>query len=1139
MKKVLLILVAAVAMSTAATAQRENDQRTLTTKIADLLAQVPARDSLQFNANMGEIATMGKEGLLEMAGMLSPPDQGDNTGLEYVLGGFSNYVTQPGRESWRQMSADAYCQALANAGNEENKAFLIRQLEMVGQDGAVPCLQNYLSDGRLCAPATKALVNIGTASAGEAMLQALPQAQGDCRLSLVQALGDTRYSKAVAVLLPLASSQDAKLRKTALYALANIADPAAEAVLAQAARQDNYTYGYDNATSAYLLYLQRLVESGQQQQAQRMAQALLDAAGQLQQVQTRTAALELLAGLEGEKGVARLLEAATDKHPEYRAAALQFASAYITPATTAMWVKKARKADPKIEAEIMTMLGKNKATTAMPAILKALRSRNGQVKLAAIEATGRLGDEKALPQLLKALKKSHNEETAAIQEALLIMKADGLTDAVAQALPKMPAEGQAALLAVLGNRAASDKIGQVYAYMNDKNAAVRMAALSALGHLVTEADLPRLFSLLNQTTQPEEVSALQQAIVAAVGGYGDQGQQAALVLQQMQAVPAEKKAAYFNILARIGGEQALQAVAVAFDSGDAAAKKAAVLALSDWSDTGAARELYRISQGAANGPYLDEALKGYIGMVSAAKVPAAQKVLMLRKAADVAKTPQQIELILREIGNAPAFPALVFAGRYLDDPALQQAAAHAVMDIALSNPDFQGDMVRELLSKTARVLKGPDSEYQVKAIQKFLEELPQGQGFVPLFNGKDLTGWKGLVENPIERAKMDSKTLARKQQAADEQMRSDWKVENGEIVFVGNGFDNLATVKKYGDVEMFVDWKIYDDGNKNGDAGIYLRGSPQVQIWDTARVKDGAQVGSGGLYNNQVNSSKPLKVADNPLGEWNNFHIIMKGDRVTVYLNGELVTDNVILENYWDKNQPIFPQEQIELQAHGSRVGYRDIYIRELPRTEPFQLSAAEKKEGFKVLFDGTNMHNWQGNTTDYVIENGEMVVHKPKFGNGGNLYTKEQYGDFVYRFEFKLTPGANNGLGIRAPLEGDAAYEGMELQILDNDADIYKNLHEYQYHGSVYGVIPAKRGYLKPVGEWNNEEVIVKGPKVKVILNGVTILDGDITDARKNGTMDGKDHPGLKREKGYIGFLGHDSTVHFRNIRIKDLSKK
>src|SRR5690606_37256579 len=200
------------------------------------------------------------------------------------------------------------------------------------------------------------------------------------------------------------------------------------------------------------------------------------------------------------------------------------------------------------------------------------------------------------------------------------------------------------------------------------------------------------------------------------------------------------------------------------------------------------------------------------------------------------------------------------------------------------------------------------------------------EGFVQRFNDKDLSGWKGLVGNPIERAKMNEKNLKDRQQKADREMRDSWIVQDGELIFSGKG-NNIATLKQYGDFEMYVDWKIYDEGHKDGDAGIYLRGTPQVQIWDMSRVEDGAQVGSGGLYNNVVHPTDPLEVGDNPLGDWNNFHIIMKGDRVTVYLNGKLVTDNVVLENYWDRKLPIFPEEQIELQAHGSRIAYRDIYI--------------------------------------------------------------------------------------------------------------------------------------------------------------------------------------------------------------------
>ncbi|WP_299534973.1 DUF1080 domain-containing protein [Ulvibacterium sp.] len=195
--------------------------------------------------------------------------------------------------------------------------------------------------------------------------------------------------------------------------------------------------------------------------------------------------------------------------------------------------------------------------------------------------------------------------------------------------------------------------------------------------------------------------------------------------------------------------------------------------------------------------------------------------------------------------------------------------------------------------------------------------------------------------------------------------------------------------------------------------------------------------------------------------------------------------------------------------------------------------------KGFTNLFNGENMEGWVGNKESYRAEDGMIIVDPNGGGSGGNLFTKEEYSDFIFRFEFQLTPGANNGLGIHAPLEGDAAYTGKELQILDNTAEKYAELQPYQYHGSVYGVIPAKRGFLKPVGEWNQQEVIVKGSSIKINLNGTTIVDSDFLEASKNGTMDKKDHPGLQRNKGHIGFLGHGDVVRFRNIRIKDLTKK
>jgi len=526
------------------------------------------------------------------------------------------------------------------------------------------------------------------------------------------------------------------------------------------------------------------------------------------------------------------------------------------------------------------------------------------------------------------------------------------------------------------------------------------------------------------------------------------------------------------------------------------------------------------------------------------KLPGAQRLLMYRNAMGFATSDAQKVRVLQSVAKTNTFLGIIYAGQFIEVPALQQAAAQAVRVLALGNIEFNGPEVVALLNRAAEVIKGGDAIYEVPAIKQHLEKLSKidEKGFVSIFNGKDLTGWKGLLaapyDNPYQRAKLNASKLAKLQKEANEAMAKSWSAVDGTILFNGQG-SSLCTEKQYGNFEMYVDWMLYD--GKEPDAGIYLRGTPQVQIWDTRRTNVGAQVGSGGLYNNK-NDNKPLKVADNPVGQWNSFYIKMTDERVTVYLNGELVVNNVIMENYWNRELPIILKEQIELQAHGSKVAYRNLYIKELPQAEPYQLSAQEKKEGFKLLFDGTSLNEWQGDKTNYATENGTIAVRKRGHGFG-NLYTKEEYGDFIFRFEFKLTPGANNGVGIRTPMGKDAAYHGMELQILDHFNPIYTSwLKPYQHHGSVYGVIaPKVFDACKPVGEWNTEEIYAKGDYIRITVNGIVITEGNIREASENGTKtrDGLQHPGLLNKKGYIGFLGHGSELWLRNVRIKSLDKK
>ena len=193
-------------------------------------------------------------------------------------------------------------------------------------------------------------------------------------------------------------------------------------------------------------------------------------------------------------------------------------------------------------------------------------------------------------------------------------------------------------------------------------------------------------------------------------------------------------------------------------------------------------------------------------------------------------------------------------------------------------------------------------------------------------------------------------------------------------------------------------------------------------------------------------------------------------------------------------------------------------------------------EQGFVTLFNGNDTSGWVYG--DKPAGKGYQVKDRVLFctdHDGGNLFTEKEYADFVFRFEFKLEDSSNNGVGIRSPLKGDPAYVGLEIQVLDDNGKDYKGkLRPAQYHGSIYDVVPAKQGSLKPTGEWNSEEIIARGRHVTVKVNGNTIVDADLDNIKDEAVL--KKHPGLKRAAGHIGFLGHGSRVEFRNIRIKEL---
>ncbi len=1099
--------------------------RTINTKVADALAQVPTKDYSKLNALMKEVAGMKEEGLALLAAKVVPAGTGDDVAARFLLASLAKYVAENGKEADKEMVESGLLKALQAAPEVEVKSFYLSQLYFVATDQSVGPLSGYLQEEQLCDAAAKVLIAIATPAAGDAIQKNLAPAKGLAALALAKAAGQLRIEASNPVLINKLNGADPKLQRVLLDALAQIAAAESFPVLKDRAARVKFLYEPTGIVTSLVTYADRLGEKGELKQCESALKVLMSNCKETNQLQYRSSALAVRVKYWGMEALPLLLKEFDNADKAYRAGVMNLAATSKDVSATRQWMAKSKEVNGEPRSEIVEMIGRSGDTKWMGYIISMLSDPSELVREASLDAIANIKTAEAISVLENHL--VQGQDVAATAKVLSRRLDAAHLKNLANALDGAPMAVKVEIVKLMGTKAYKPGFEKVAALMANQDADLASAAYGALKNISSEEDIPALLELLKKSASKEQITAVQLSLITATVRLDNQ-KKAAFVTQLSKMNDPGRT---LGIFAKLGGQAALKQVVEAFGSSDAAVRESAFGALVKWSSADAADALFQICAG--NPDYRAKAWKGFVDLVTASAMTDDQKLLQLRKIMPLADSKEQKLMVVNRLADLKTFPTLLYLANFLDDKDLQAEAASSAMFVALpgsgKTTGLTGEIVKEVLTKSLPLIKGDESDYDKEKIKKYLASMPEEQGFVPMFNGKDLKGWKGLVGNPITRAKMSQKELAAKQAEADAKAATTWSVKDNSIVFNGAG-DNLCSEKQYGDFEMIVDWRI----TKKGDSGIYLRGTPQIQIWDTSRVEVGAQVGSGGLYNNAKYRSTPLKVADNPVGDWNHFYIKMVGEKVTVYLNGVLVVDQVPLENYWDRKMPIFPREAIELQAHGTDLAFRDIYVREI-NDNRYVLSAEEQKEGFVPLFNGVNFDGWTGNTIDYEIKNGEIVLNVDNGPSHGNLYTQGEYKNFTFRFEFQLTPGANNGLGIRAPLQGDAAYEGMELQILDDNAPIYSQLQPYQYHGSVYGIIPSKRGSLKPTGEWNFEEVIVKDGDIKVILNGNVITEGNIHTASRNGTMDHRDHPGLLRTTGHIGFLGHGSVVKFRNIRIKE----
>ena len=1095
--------------------------------IPDLLKQFPAQSTEERDRLARAIVQSGSEGIIELCRMLVPSGKGDDAQARYALNGLAHYISSPaGTEDERRIVEKVYTDALKASVDAEVKAFLIEQLQLLGHDDSVKPLSHFLMDDRLCDPAAQALVSIGSSKAEKALLETLKKSEGKRRIALIKALGELGSRRAVKTITGYTKNQDVDLRQISLWALANIGDPSSEKILAEMLKTAS-PGEYTKAASFYLLFVERLAQSGKPEACVRICREFLrDRMDEEDQV--RCAALSLLVSVLGEEAFPDLYAAVDSDSNALRGVALKLAETLGGASTTEEWIGKLRHVPIETEAMIVRMLGRRGDRTALPAILEEINGKDPIVRIAAIQSAGRVGKNGAIPAIIEAMKTADKETLEAVKESLLSYSDEEGISLLARVLPEMPPLSRVTAMEVLAERGARQFREVVYGQTKTSDSNVRLAALRALETLADAEDLPRLIGFLKKTDDPAELRAVENAVVASAQSLSPPEERSTLLLTEYPSMMEIQRHAVLRALSRIGGKKALRRVVEETGSPEVELRHAAVRALAEWPDMSASNDLLKISRTSKDDGDRKLALRGYVRLVDESALLPWEKLYLLKAALDDRDYIDEIRLVLRGLAEVHNVASLKVVSEYFHDEMLKHDAASAAMAIAfqrsISEEGLVGEEVVSILNDVLAVLEDEPAQRRVR---EYIDRISSGgessgkielnrlpEEYYTLFNGADLTGWRRHDNLP-------GHGLAGK-----------WFVEEETIVGTQDppgygGF--LTTTTTYQDFELLLETKI----DWPFDSGVFLRVGPDGKCHQiTLDYRSDGEI--GGVYCSWTQGFVyhcPEGVSYFKKDAWNRMRIVCQGEpaRIRVWLNGTLITD---FQHTAETTAGVPKEGTIALQVHPggegfeeSRARFRNIFIREIPR------------EGeWKILFNGSNFTGWTGATTGYLVQDGKIVC--PENG-GGNLYTKEEFSDFILRFQFKLTPGANNGLGIRAPLTGDAAYVGMELQILDNTAEKYRDLKPYQFHGSIYGVVPAKREYLRPTGEWNFEEVIAKGRRIKVNLNGVTIVDADIDEASRGGTMDGRDHPGLKREKGHIGFLGHGSCVEFRGIQIKELNYK
>jgi HEAT repeat protein len=1072
--------------------------------LADLLQQLPAHDTITGQLITAEIIRQAPPSFQQIIPLLNSEDIDQKIRAQYAISLLTDHF---GRAQKSELTLE-YCnviqQSIMTSQDIANINLLIGQLELCGTDESLPFLTDYLDVDQVSDAVIRAMVQINAQKTAQILTRDFNKILTRFKPAVIKTLGELKYRESADIILLYTDSENQELRQMACFSLANMGYIPAESVLRSQMKSDfrpQRVSGVDN----FILWVENLNDDSKKKSL--VAEIIENNEGLFSPHHRLTFMTDCV-----DKQCSDLYSYLDilfkENNQKLTKESLRMTQS-VTGSEMTEWLIAQVKKLP-IKQEIVHTLGERGDSIALSFLSTMIIDTSYEVQKATIHAIRKLNGHE---QLIRYLGSCENRMTCELlaDELININKNDLINGIISIPRESLSPESKIAILKIISERKLYELIAFVRESISDENTDVRIVAVTAVTTLDDGVSLGRLIDSIFNIEDKKESDIAVKSIIRLLRVSPERDLYLANLQQNRVNQNPNSLDNYFAILKGAGGFKAYKILQYEIQNPEKGKNEQAIETLYVWPDGYALDTLMSIVSESGELREKIKSIRGCLHIIRENEFPEYTKLKYYRSLMSVAPRLEEKQMILADAMKIHSPEALDFIMVQINDPDLRETAIQALVQL-LGDSHYENSGVS--IFKKLMMFHFPQDSLQKLFQDNIDPDLNQPpEGFVALFNGTDLSGWKGLVADPVRRKKMSKNQLDSLQKIADEQMRSHWYVENGILRFDGRGA-NLCTIKDFKDFELLVDWKI----EKNGDSGIYLRGMPQVQIKDQYLP----QGGSGGLYNNKVGENRPLEIAEREPGEWNRFHIIMVGSKVTVFLNSRLVVDNIRLENYWERGRDAYETGPIELQAHNSPLYFKNIFIKELP--------AKEKQEG--KIFNGRDLSGWQVIHSDINSWHVSDSILFTDGSSGGWLSTKCQYEDFELMFEFRVSPGGNSGIFIRAPHHGDPAYTGMEIQVLDDYAEQYANLKSWQYTGSLYGVEPAKSGSSYKANQWQKMKITCDGPDIKISLNGTRIIDTNLTDYM----WQEDNHPGLKRRMGFIGLQAHGSKVEYKNINIKVL---